>query len=346
LLKDKVVAADSSKFRKGDFLNLLGVAVEIRNYSAFREQYFEVLHTFFEKYNIDSDWPVLKSEDIMRLVPTYDLHEAHVDLVEKLLKIEHINRIQISNTIIKVAVPTWKGEMSGIDFVDKILNQYYSIVPIWRYYVRQENPVEHAITDGIQGKITKLWKFVGKKANTVTIVPHGDQTYPCISICDLICGYIKREVYPIKAKGIYEQLKNKTSAYIDSEFIGDRYIDHLTPEFPYSLRVEQHLPHPLILIKGTDIESEIVKGTDFFKKLLRYVEPLGGAVTFVDLINHHRALQSGDLVVCLDENGYKEMLLIEILNPVRKIKVLNIKDTYELLKEKAAQATLNEINKK
>jgi len=93
--------------------------------------------------------------------------------------------------------------------------------------LRNRDPTGHLVLDGIQGKITKAWKFVGKNADTVNIVPHGDQTYPCISLCDLICGYIGKTVGHIDAKGILNQLKDETPAYVDSEFIGDNEIEYL-----------------------------------------------------------------------------------------------------------------------
>ena len=75
--------------------------------------------------------------------------------------------------------------------------------------MKNHNPAKHVALDGITGKITKAWQFVGKKADVVNIVPYGDLTYPCISLCDLICGYIRNTVHHIDAMEILIQLKVK-----------------------------------------------------------------------------------------------------------------------------------------
>jgi len=221
------------------------------------------------------------------------------------------------------------------------LQQYYTIVPVWRYYLIRRNPANIVILDGIQGKITKAWSFIGKNAKKVYVVPHGDQTYPCLSLCDFICSYIRANVSHIDAKEIYELLKNKTSAYVNSEFIGDSEIDYLSPKYQHSLTTEQHLPHPLFLIhKSKDIDNAVVKNTDFFHILLNYAQTLGGAVSFENLINQQIALQEGDCIICLDPEGYQKMRFAEILNPSRKIKVLSVEDAYKLIQTQIKQSKL------
>ena len=117
--------------------------------------------------------------------------------------------------------------------------------------MKNHNPAKHVALDGITGKITKAWQFVGKKADVVNIVPYGDLTYPCISLCDLICGYIRNTVHHIDAMEILIQLKDKTPAYVDSEFIGDDDTEYFNIKYPHSLKIELHLPPPLFLITLT-----------------------------------------------------------------------------------------------
>lgn len=334
MFNEHLIASDSAIIRRGKFSNLTGVAVEIDGYNEFRNKYFNIIERFYKKYNISLLRRVLKTEDIFRRIPSYDIQDAHIELTEELLKIENIKKINVTNTILMNPVPTWKEEMTGLDFVNNILQQYYPIIPIWRYYLKPHNSnyAKQVILDGIQGKITKTWKFIGKKADIVNIVPHGDQTHPCISLCDLICGYIKNTVHHIDAKEIYHQLKDNTPAYIDSEFIGDDEIDSLNTEFPHSLKVELHFPHPLFIIhKSESVDNKVVSDTDFFQLLLNFAELNGGAVSFEDIVNQHTSLNKNDCIICLDEGGYKKMKFIEMLNPYREIKVLNIEEIYKLM---------------
>jgi hypothetical protein len=348
MLSDHIVASDSAIIRIGNFINLTGVAAEIDGYNEFRKKYFGIIEGFYKRYNISLSRLVLKTEDILKLVPSYDIQEAHIELTEELLKIKNIKRINVTNTILLAdSVITWKGKITGLEFVNKILQQYYPVVPIWRYYFKYRNfpnYAKHAVLDGIQGKITKAWNFVGKTADIVNVVPHGDQTHPCISLCDLICGYIKNTVYHIDANEILNQLKDKTPAYVYSEFVGDNEIEYLRTEYPHSLKVERNFPHPVFIIhKSESIDNKIVKDTDFFQLLLRFAELRGGAVSFEDLVNQQSALQKGDYLICLDNKGYEKMKYVEILNPYREIKVLNVEETYKLMKNRE-RTTLETIS--
>lgn len=340
MLSDYIVAADSGIIRRGKFVNLTGVAVEIEGQSEFREHYFEIMENFYNKYNISLPRSVLKTEDIIKQIPSYNLHEAHIELTENLLKIGNIKRINVTNTILLEKVNTLKGPIDGLDFL-KTLQSYYPIIPVWRYYWNNVDTAGHVALDGISGRITKAWKFIGKRAEKINIVPYGDLTYPCISLCDLICGYLGKTVNHIDAKEIFEQLKAKTSAFVKSEFIGDTDIEYLASEYPHSLKTERHFPHPLILIhKSKDIDNKIVRETDFFQSLLNFAGKEGGSVSFEDLVNQQVALQKGDCLICLDEEGYSKMKFVERLNPSREIKVLSVEEAYKLMEERNKQITL------
>ena len=49
---DKVVASDSLKLEFGTFFNIVGVAIEIPDYTEFRHEYFKVLENLKDKYSI------------------------------------------------------------------------------------------------------------------------------------------------------------------------------------------------------------------------------------------------------------------------------------------------------
>ncbi|MBN1763369.1 MAG: hypothetical protein JW878_09915 [Methanomicrobia archaeon] len=341
MLSDCIVAADSGIIRRGKFVNLTGVAVEIKGQSEFRRHYFEIIKNFYEEYNINLPRFVLKTEDIIKLIPSYDLHEAHVGLTERLLKIENVTRIYVTDTFLFDKVDTIKGQIDGLDFLEKTLHNYYPIIPVWRYYWNYLDTTGHVALDGISGKITKAWKFIGKKAEKINIVPYGDLTYPCISLCDLICGYLGKTVHHFDAKEIFEQLKDRTPAFVKTEFVGDAEIEYLASDYPHSLKTERHFPHPLILIhKSKEVDNKIIRETDFFQSLLNFAGKEGGSVSFEDLVNQQIALQKGDCIICLDEEGYSKMKFVERLNPSREIKVLSVEEAYKLMDEKNKQTTL------
>lgn len=98
MLSEHIVAADAAAIMRGVFVNLTGVAAEIEGNSEFRDQYFAIIDRFKEIYALNLPRSVLKSEDILKLVPSYNLKQAHSELTEGLLQIENIRTINVTNT--------------------------------------------------------------------------------------------------------------------------------------------------------------------------------------------------------------------------------------------------------
>lgn len=191
----------------------------------------------------------------------------------------------------------------------------------------------------IDGKITNIWSEVGRKAKNLVIVPHGDETYPCISFCDILCGYIRRTVKTIRAKEIEKYFKNVVGIdFVKADFVGES--DDLVPRYPYSLNPENFYPHPTIFIESSEILSEkedkstrkaIIEDSELFKLCLSYAEETNGCVTFFDISKHQKILRSGDIIICLDDKSFSRMNKIKELNRIIDFKVLNLDDAYDLL---------------
>lgn len=284
------------------------------------------------------DYHVLKTADLTKNIPTYNLSEAKKELVEQLLQSEQISEIIITETYINRSVNYLGKEMKGVKFARDCLFQYYPIVPLWRYYNKfHHNKFRHTVVDGISGMSTKAWKYVGNSSNKVSIIPHGDETHPCLSTADLICGYVSSKVCPPYKQEVDDVLKDVT-ACVETEFINESFEDHLVPKYHHNINPGPLFPHPIILVnKGSmsSINSSTFQETALFKQLLRYAEKNGGCVIMEDLDNHHRILREGDLIVCVDNDAFEKMHQIEQLNRGRGFKVLNLDDTYHLLKKES-----------
>lgn len=186
-------------------------------------------------------------------MPSFEIHEYIDDLVESTLKkTKDIDYVYITNssTKRKIRFP-WEmnKEISGISFIETTLAQYYPIVPIWRYYYQTNRKIENVIIDGISGKITKAWKHIGDNTKNLFVVPHGDQTHYCLSFCDILCTYIHLNLREIK----YDKIKELFTPFIDnknifSEYVSDKLLDFIVPQFPHSIKPSTHYLHPLYLI--------------------------------------------------------------------------------------------------
>ena len=86
-------------------------------------------------------------------------------------------------------------------------------------------------------------------AKNIYIVPHGDQTHYCISFCDILCTYINLNLRDIKYEDIKELLKkNLQDKKISSEYISDRWLNFIVPQYPHSIKPSTHYLHPLYLL--------------------------------------------------------------------------------------------------
>ena len=222
MLPERLVASDATKNDRGSFFNLIGVAIEFNDYPKFREEYFNIVGEISEKYKVKLP-KIVKTKDIINYVPSYDIRDFTKELVTKLLSLEFLTKVQVTETYLSGEVEVWrKGSIEWISasqFVRDELHHYYALVPVWKYVLNSDSDIVRSfVIDNVSGKINKVWKTIGKTAEILYLVPHGDQTHPCISLCDLLCTYIKREIYPQKAKEIYEHLKSNFEIFVNSYY--------------------------------------------------------------------------------------------------------------------------------
>jgi len=194
-------------------------------------------------------------------------------------------------------------------------------------------PPRQILIDDVTGNLTECWKFTAKLYD-LNIVPHGDITYPPISLCDLLVSHMRIEGMADK-KEIYNFLKENfpEKTYVTSEFIG---CDHpeakaILPKLPYPMRTENHYPHPIVFIEKGDKEKKRLENSLFFRDALKYAESIGGCVLFFDEELHTKILRSNDLFICPDKKSKEKIGEILSLNRGIEIKIYDIETFYKEL---------------
>ncbi len=168
----------------------------------------------------------------------------------------------------------------------------------------------------------------------LNLVPYGAQTHPCISLCDLLCDYVKREIFPQKVAEIREHLRDNFDIHIKSDPVGNNDVDSMTPRYTYPIWSENYFPHPIVFIKSNEIRDRTVLGqSELFKRALEYAERKGECVTSPDIVNHQKILKKGDIVICTDDELYREMSNIIALNKYKGLELLNLDEGYEFLEK-------------
>ena len=333
IFEGEFICSDSSIAIKGLFKVLISTAIEFKDYSTFKDIYQKEIIRCNDKYGLNTFKKVIKSDDIKKRTPSYNVHKYIDDLVESTLKKgkKSINHVFVTNTHTKkrIQIPWQKSKAwTGVTFIDTVLSQYYPIVPIWRYYYNKKDTVENVLIDGISGKITKAWKFIGENAKNIYIVPHGDQTHYCISFCDILCTYINLNLRDIKYEDIKKLLeKNLKETKISTEYISDRWLTNIVPQYPHSIKPSTHYLHPLFLLysnKKKEIK-QIISESEVFDSAHRLAEENGGSAFYCDLKDDINVLQNGDSIICLDDNSYSSIEEIMAYNPSKKINIYDLK---------------------
>ncbi len=329
LHRDHFVCADAGLYRKGKYVANLGVAVEFRDYEEFRGDYFTALRDVSAHHGVTINRRVIKGSDIYQVVPDHLLREYVDELTSRILGSENISHIQVTHTILQqdVLYPWRPSPILGVRFVEAHLANYYPIIPLYEYYYNGGS-AESAVLDGITGFITRAWLELARSATEgVYIVPHGDETHPCLSLCDLAILGIKQNVYPLREESALAYLSSVVhdSTTVHSNFITDGLIDLMRARYPYDIKPHKYYLHPLFIIdRGKEFPEAIVRNSDIYGIAHDLAETVGGSSFFIKAEDQWRILREGDVIVCLSTESYERMLQLGRLNPVRNIGIFDV----------------------
>jgi len=312
-----IIAADATKNEFHEQhphgVNVVSVAVAVDDHAEFNEEYFNIIKEKIDLYDIKLPHPILKSKDISRYIPTWQVEEAKKDIVLDLLSIDVLDTIYVTETYL---TPKWIElyseqedsfrRMISHDFVKEILFQYYDIASIWKYLERYQGGDEthyNVMTDYFSGQVFRAYQEVGEWADDFLIIPQGDQTYPVLSMADLVTGLLKQEVYPLRKDEIEDYIKDETPGYVvaDSVYEGDD-LERLVPHVKDGIRTDLNLPDPTIYIARGDVPKDRVTSLDVFHHACIYAQTQNGCVKFFEENNDRHHFSGEDILVCIDGN--------------------------------------------
>jgi len=202
------VASDATthslKNLRPDWVSVVSVAVAVKDISEFNDSYSEIVSGYMKEHGIERKYPVFKSDDIGRWAADWEVENMIQEMTEELLQIDSLDTIQITETSLHsrwVTIFSGDGshteDIKSEEFINNYLGNYYNIISIWEYLNKpQSRPRTHRniLTDDFTGNISPAWLSVGEKSDQLRIVPKGDETYPLLSMADVLMEYIKQEV--------------------------------------------------------------------------------------------------------------------------------------------------------
>lgn len=165
------------------------------------------------------------------------------------------------------------------------------------------------MTDDFSGNISPAWLSVGRNADQIRVVPKGDETYPLLSMADLLMEYIKQEVEEWHEKEIYEHLKKRTpkkSGWIDSDGIdSDEQLEAIAPHISARINTAPYYPSPTLYIDSGRFKSKTIRSLDFYDYALAYARKKDGCIKFFNESQDRDYVTSHDIIICMDGNTDK-----------------------------------------
>jgi hypothetical protein len=330
-----IIAADATKNefheQHPNGVNLVSVAIAVEDREAFNDAYFEVVREKIAEYGFKLPHPVLKSKDISRYVPTWQVSTARKDIVSRLLAIDSLDTIFVTETYL---TPSWielyEDEPDAFrretaqDFVRDILFQYYDIASLWKYLERYQGSSDthyNVMTDYFSGQVCRAYQEVAEWSDEFQIVPQGDQTYPVLSMADLVTGLLKQEVYPLRTDEIQSYIEDETPGYVVSSSIrSPDEIQKFVPHETDSIRTDLNLPDPTVYIDRGRMDKDRVTSLDLFDHACLYAQRQGGCVKFFEESTDRHDFSGNDILLCLD-GGAEQYTDYERLNTKYAVEV-------------------------
>lgn len=339
------VAADASFEDRGAVQFHVGVAIEISGGEEFDSHYNETVNEFLSNHEIESPHNIVKTDDVLQRVASFDIRDASNNLVEELVQNPSIQRIYILFGWYDEGVNLpWKDEeMRGIQFSNGYMSQLFPIITLWKYYdyfCEEENsqtPTD-AWIDNVQGHIIGAWSVVGGEFD-VNLVPHGDTTYPSLSTADLLAGHIARTA----PKKDLNQLHKAAYGYMDSvigedvdlqvEYVNEKQSPMIVPDFPYSIQEELHWPHPILFIHDElfgDYDYALPR-SDFHGFARRWAFENRGSLVKLNPEKMPSIVKDGDYIVYTDSSNDEIPHMLQELNPTKDTTLLSSTQFLQML---------------
>jgi hypothetical protein len=151
------VAVDAATADRGSQFFNVGVLLEISGGSEFDAHYFSMMDSICEEHDIDIQHKVLKSNDVLKKTPSYNIPAVREKIIKGILSnpaIQHIY-VTIGYCEDEISPPWHDGTKEGSTFTKGWMAQLFEVLTLWKYsdYRYDHLRPEDAWVDDISGKI-------------------------------------------------------------------------------------------------------------------------------------------------------------------------------------------------
>jgi len=339
------VAVDAASADRGSQFFNVGVLIEISGGTEFDEHYFSTIDSICEAYDIRTRHKVLKSNDIQKQTPSYDIPAAREQVVKGILTnpaIQHIY-VTIGYCEDEISPPWYDGKKKGSTFTKGWMAQLFEILTLWRYsdYRYDHLRPEDAWIDDVSGKICPAWSQANRDYD-LSIAPHGDRTYPSLASADVLAGYLSRTLPLNKdldelsdsAYGTLMGEAEEEGVQLELEVadINSEHEDTIVPHHPYQIGGELHYPRPVLFVYSDDFESspgKVLSGTDFYSHVRKWAYENRGCFKIMQEHEFSENVRDGDAIAYTAADTPSVCETLVRLNQGKEIELLSANDLAE-----------------
>ena len=337
-----VVGIDSRQFLRhtrnrkidgnpGTFVSVIGIAVKVRDYEEFKNQYQKAMKSAFSKFGVNFDYQYYCTNDMREIQEKYNILNAFVEEISK-----HVEKVHVFYTLfskkrledvkvygrlskrekIKLSDPTKTYE----ELVSGHLIQCFPAICAWKLtkYLNPNHTQFHL--DSYGGHICEAEEELNKSGFTKIVYPGGDCSNPVISTADLLLDLLDRRLETNRLGLMFENIRPTLPEFGENLLvypIHNLHLSKITPLDKIPIDTMPFIKRPVFWVfKGSQlIDSGTVKRSNTYRNLLDFASSssYNGVVKMFERGKDIEYVQKGDYGVYLNKEGK------DIIDSYRKI---------------------------
>lgn len=323
----QITAFDSKEFKipgkVRDFFSLIGIGLEIRDHSSFKEAYCNLMLSEAKRMNLPLKRSVFDSYTLTRILGGQDAFLNFFERVVTDIK-AHLEKVYLFYMIIpprKIPRLFVYDEQTEIKDPIDFLHEHkagFVVLCGWKYseMVSNQNRTSSLCLDYFETKHTKAWESLKNLHPRLFI--RGDTCNPCIAAADgllaVIDRQLKRNLYIDGEKlcdmSVRHALKDLGLSG-DPVFIGQPDLRKIIPDSRDQVLTRDFISHPIFFIcpekrpEGMTAQEyrEMIEYTPIMDKLVENACTCDGSIKFYDATTDYLLAKKGDYFAYFGKRG-------------------------------------------
>lgn len=323
---------------KGLFESVLGIAVRVSNYNAFKKNYMSAIKKAFENAGVSQDYQYYCTHDLMNfsllqknmIIETFAREiSSSVDKIHVLYTLFSPSRIPEVKVYGRLAkrekLKLSKSTRTYSDIINSHFVQCFPAICAWRLHKYFSSYSTNFHLDSFQGHLFEGYEELS--GFNKIVYPAGDCANPIISTADLLLDLVDKRLLDNRKFLLFDNIRPALSEFGDKVVVYpllNKHLPKITPLDVLPLDTNILLKHPIFWVfKGSDmLNSEVFKDSKIFRNLVDYASASESVVKLFNRNTDIEHVKNGDVGVFLNDMG-KE-LVSSYIKMGKKLKPMNM----------------------